>query len=147
MGLPDLDEVEPRVAQSVRKILEWDGPGSVEDVFCLSFEVESDVFGETRKTPLKPNGGEIPVTESNRAEFARLYAAWRLEGAIEAPFEALQRGFFMMCNGRALELLRRAALYPRAYPRLPDATRCYPAHTRHIHLAHAPPCAASRRLE
>lgn len=80
-------------------------------MFCLSFEVETDVFGVTRKTPLKPGGGDIAVTAANRAEYVRLYAQWKLEGAIDAPFEALQRGFLMMCNGRALELLRRGPHY------------------------------------
>lgn len=96
------------------------GPGSVEDVFCLTFEVETDCFGVTKKTPLKPGGGEVAVTRANREEYVRLYAQWKLEGAIDAPFEALQRGFLMMCNGRALELLRRAlcCAVPACAPRV-----------------------------
>lgn len=72
--------------------------------------METDVFGVTKKTPLRPGGGDAPVTAANREEYVRLYAQWKLEGAIDAPFEALQRGFLMMCNGRALELLRPVEL-------------------------------------
>ena len=35
-----------QVARSLQKLLDWAGPGSVEDVFCLTFEAISDIYGE-----------------------------------------------------------------------------------------------------
>ncbi len=44
----------------------------LQDVFCLTFSVEMDYFGELRTIPLRPNGETIPVTEENRHEYVEL---------------------------------------------------------------------------
>jgi E3 ubiquitin-protein ligase HERC4 len=38
----------------------------LEEVFCLNFEVTREVFGEIKVQPLKPGGGNIPVTQENK---------------------------------------------------------------------------------
>ena len=49
--------------------LQYDGPpGSMEDVFCLTFSLETESFGQRQVIKLIPNGGNIAVTEDNRLE-------------------------------------------------------------------------------
>ena len=48
---------------------QYDGPpGSLEDVFCLSFSLEVERFGQRHVVELIPNGENVPVTEENRLE-------------------------------------------------------------------------------
>ena len=44
-------------------------------------------FGTTRLVELKPNGGEISVTNENRDEFLALYTKYYLEDSIERQFQ------------------------------------------------------------
>ena len=48
--------------RSLRQLLQYEGPGSVEDIFCQSFTVEVPGFGDTRVVPLKDGGADVPVT-------------------------------------------------------------------------------------
>lgn len=48
--------------RSLRQLLQYEGPGSVEDVFCQTLTVEVPGFGDTRVVPLKEGGADVPVT-------------------------------------------------------------------------------------
>ena len=52
----------PSARRSLRQLLQYEGPGSVEDVFCQSFTVEVPGFGDMRVVPLKEGGADVPVT-------------------------------------------------------------------------------------
>mmetsp|Transcript_12648 Transcript_12648/g.43922 ORF Transcript_12648/g.43922 Transcript_12648/m.43922 type:complete len:191 (+) Transcript_12648:1-573(+) len=67
-------------------------------------------FGEQRSEPLLPGGEGRAVTEANRAEYVSLYVDWQLNQSVQHQFEALSRGFLMLCGGPALELFRPAEL-------------------------------------
>ena len=50
-------------------LLQYEGPpGSVEDVFCLTFSLEFERFGQRQVVELVHNGDDILVTEDNRLE-------------------------------------------------------------------------------
>ena len=51
--------------RGLHTLLEYEGE-DVEDVFCLSFIVSREVFGDIRTDELKPNGADIPVTQKNK---------------------------------------------------------------------------------
>jgi E3 ubiquitin-protein ligase HERC4 len=51
--------------RSLQDLLDYD-EADFEEVFCLNFEVTRDVFGEIKVQPLKPGGGNIPVTQGNK---------------------------------------------------------------------------------
>lgn len=57
-SLDDLASLSPRVAQSLRQLLEYDGPEPVEDVFGLTFSISEEAFGEVRVVPLREGGEE-----------------------------------------------------------------------------------------
>lgn len=65
----------------------------MESTFALTFEVETESFGEVVKHELKPGGTDIPVTAENRQEYVDLYCKWRLTEAISRPFQAFSEGF------------------------------------------------------
>ena len=66
------------LGRSLRQLLRYDGPDSVEDAFCLTFSVEMDFFGDVRTIALKPGGDETPVTEENRHEYVELMVDYLL---------------------------------------------------------------------
>lgn len=63
--LSDLKCLSPTMANSLQSLLDYSG-NDVEDVFCLYFSLDRDVFGENVTIPLKPNGSDIPVTNENK---------------------------------------------------------------------------------
>lgn len=108
--LRDLEEMQPTVGRSLRQLLQYDGPGSVEDVFCQTMSIDVDVFGEIKSTPLKPNGEDIVVTEENRREYVDLYVAHALVQSIQGPFEAFSKGLRTICGGPAIQLFNAQEL-------------------------------------
>lgn len=63
--LSDLKCLSPTMANSLQSLLDY-SENDVEDVFCLYFSVDRDVYGEKITVPLKPNGSDIPVTSENK---------------------------------------------------------------------------------
>ncbi|KNC83723.1 hypothetical protein SARC_04028 [Sphaeroforma arctica JP610] len=61
-------------------------------------------YGTTKPIDLKPNGGDIPVTNDNRKEFVALYVDWLLNKSVAKQFESFSRGFHRMCGGKTLDL-------------------------------------------
>jgi ubiquitin-protein ligase E3 A len=98
------------LCRSLRQMLQYEGPGSVEDVFCQTFTVEVPGFGDTRVVPLKEGGADVPVIEENRREFVELYVDFWLNGSIHSQFEAFAKGFLMLCGGPALQLFSATEL-------------------------------------
>lgn len=63
--LGDLKCLSPTMANSLQSLLDYEGT-DVQDVFCLYFSIDRDIFGEKVSIPLKPNGNDIPVTSESR---------------------------------------------------------------------------------
>lgn len=63
--LSDLKGLSPNMANSLQSLLDYNGD-DLEEVFCLTFEITREVFGEVRSIPLKLNGAEIAVTQENK---------------------------------------------------------------------------------
>lgn len=67
VGLTDLEELSPVLANSMKNILAYEDD-DFEKVFDLTFEVSREVFGEHQTVPLKSGGSDIPVTQENKYE-------------------------------------------------------------------------------
>lgn len=102
--LEDLAEYRPRLAKSLRQLLDYNG--DVETTFCLDFVVETDRYGTPVTVPLCPGGERIPVTNSNRRDYVDLYVRYVLDVAVTRQFEPFKRGFYTVCGGNALSLFR-----------------------------------------
>lgn len=101
----DLKELRPMLAKGIQQLLDYDGD-DVEDVFCLTFQTEHDMFGERVVYDLKPGGEDIPVTNANRKEYVDLYVKYLLEDSIAPQFKAFALGFETVCGGPVLQLFR-----------------------------------------
>ena len=87
----------PELGHGLQQLLDY--PGDVEADLATSFSVEEDIFGELQTHELKPNGSDIPVTNSNRQEYVELYTQWVLQDSIQSQFAAFSQGFHQaMCS-------------------------------------------------
>lgn len=72
-----------------------------EDVsdFDLNFQVSVDRYGRTEFIDLIPNGGQIPVTNTNKRKYVDLYAEYLLETAVKSQFTPFSEGFLKVAGG------------------------------------------------
>jgi ubiquitin-protein ligase E3 A len=103
VSLAHLEEFEPEVARSLRAVLTWSGPGSVEDTFGLTFTALSGV-------ELVEGGSQIAVTEANRERYVSLAVDHALNRVSARAFDALRASFMALCGGLALRLVSPAEL-------------------------------------
>lgn len=73
--------------------LEWMLDNDITDVLDLTFTVEDDNFGEVETIQLKPDGGNIAVTNDNKLEYVELITQWRIETRVKEQFRAFITGF------------------------------------------------------
>jgi len=106
LGLSDLEDFDAAVGKSMRSLLAWQGPGSVADVFSLTFTI--DIGGST--VPLAAGGAEMLVTEENRERFVAAYVEHALSGCCARGFGALRASFLGLCGGHALRLVSPSEL-------------------------------------
>ena len=92
------------MCRSLRKLLEYSGPGSVEDTFCQVFAIEEEVAGTTYTVELVAGGADIPVTEENRRDFVDKYVDYILNKSVERQYSAFLEGLMMLCKGPAITL-------------------------------------------
>ncbi|KAI4195275.1 MAG: hypothetical protein LQ350_007294 [Teloschistes chrysophthalmus] len=92
------------LASGLQQLLEYDG--NVEETFCHDFVIESERYGQSVQVPLCPNGEQKALTNSNRADFVKLYVKYLLDTSVWRQFEPFKRGFFSVCGGNALSLFR-----------------------------------------
>eukprot|EP00891_Asterochloris_glomerata_P000940 jgi/Astpho2/940/e_gw1.00016.169.1_t len=111
VGLRDLEDMDPVLGKSLKQLLQYEGPGTVEEVFCQNFTVSKPSIGdEPQPWPLKEGGEDIMVTEENRRDFVDLYIQYYLNDSIHKPFEAFARGFMTLCGGPAIHLFSATEL-------------------------------------
>lgn len=72
----DLKEWQPEIAQSLEYILGYNEELPLEEALGMTFTIEVENFGERIDYELKPNGGEIFVTEQNREEYVKLFVQY-----------------------------------------------------------------------
>ena len=68
--------------RSLRALLEYNGPGTVEDVFCQVMAIEEESAGTVHTVELIQGGANVPVTEENRRDFVDKCAAAVLQGCV-----------------------------------------------------------------
>eukprot|EP00803_Ostreobium_quekettii_P007034 evm.model.scf_2582.1 EVM.evm.TU.scf_2582.1 scf_2582:2859-15247(+) len=110
VGLREMEEMQPTVGKSLKQLLQYEGPGSIADVFYQSFSIDVNMFGEVKTIPLKPNGEDEMVTEENRREYTDLYVDYVLNKAVHNHFEAFSKGFRTICGGPAIHLFNAQEL-------------------------------------
>ncbi|XP_030753015.1 probable E3 ubiquitin-protein ligase HERC4 isoform X2 [Sitophilus oryzae] len=103
VGLNDMKELSPSVANSLKSLLEY-SEDDLQDIFCLSFDINRDIWGEVVTVELKPNGSNIPVTQENKQEYVNLYVDYVFNKSVQNQYDAFHKGFMKVCDGRVLQL-------------------------------------------
>lgn len=103
VGLVDLRGLSPTIANSLQSILDYT-ESDFQEVFCLSFDITREIWGEAKVFELKPNGSSIPVTLENKEEYVELYIDYILNKSVMNQFGAFNSGFMKVCGGRVLQL-------------------------------------------
>ncbi|XP_017842940.1 probable E3 ubiquitin-protein ligase HERC4 isoform X1 [Drosophila busckii] len=105
VDLSDLREMSPAEANSMQALLDYKGD-DFKETFDLNFEISRDIYGESETQPLKPNGGNIPVTLENKQEFVDLYVDFIFNKSVELHYRAFHEGFMKVCSGRVLQIFQ-----------------------------------------
>ncbi|KAL5481303.1 hypothetical protein EMCRGX_G021436 [Ephydatia muelleri] len=88
VALEDMQCVDVEMYNSLKYILENDP-----EPLCVNFSVNKEVLGEVQEVELKPNGKDIPVTETNKNEYVELMIKWRFTSQIKEQMDAFMKGF------------------------------------------------------
>ncbi|KAK9818463.1 hypothetical protein WJX74_005654 [Apatococcus lobatus] len=104
VALRDLEDMEPTLGRSLRQLLQYEGEGTVEGIFCQNFTAGLPGIGETISVALKEDGDDIMVTEENRREYVDLFVDFYLNRSVNKQFEAFARGFQELLGGPAINL-------------------------------------------
>jgi hypothetical protein len=112
MDFADLEEVEPSLASGLRSMLEFeDAPeATVEDVFCVNFVYEYEVFDERRTEELCPGGKDRVVTAANRSEYVKLLTHLILDTSLATQFERFNQGFRALADRDLMQTLHAEEL-------------------------------------
>eukprot|EP00126_Sphaerothecum_destruens_P006036 Sdes_comp19182_c0_seq1m9991 len=102
--LEDMKDSHPMLARSLEQLLEFEG--NVEETFHQTFQIDYDNFGEMLSHVLKPNGGEIFVTQETKKEYVDLYVEYIYDKSIRVQFDSFNKGFKTVTEGNALTLFR-----------------------------------------
>ncbi|KAL4239292.1 putative E3 ubiquitin-protein ligase herc4 [Mactra antiquata] len=102
-NVDDLTELMPTVGRSFGSLLKYE-EDDIEDVFCLTFEITQESFGEVKSVELTQGGSNKSVTKENRKEFVELYVDYIFNKSVESHFNSFYTGFHKVCGGRVLEL-------------------------------------------
>ncbi|XP_061543312.1 itchy E3 ubiquitin protein ligase a isoform X2 [Phycodurus eques] len=90
LALKDLESVDPEFYNS----LIWIKDNNIEECGLeMFFSVDKEILGEVTTHELKPDGGNVQVTEENKEEYIRLVAEWRLSRGVEEQTQAFFEGF------------------------------------------------------
>jgi ubiquitin-protein ligase E3 A len=92
----DFKQTFPELGKGLQQLLDFEG--DVEDVYCRTFQAETEAYGKIFTHDLKENGGDIPVTNQNRREFVDLYVNWKLNQSIQTQFDSFFNGFKMVLS-------------------------------------------------
>eukprot|EP00158_Paraphelidium_tribonemae_P006151 Partr_v1_DN27704_c1_g1_i1_m67605 putative HECTc len=100
VNLDDLSQLHPQTYRGLQQLINWDSSrGSVEDIFCRTFEVSYENDPEKAVYELLENGSNIEVTESNRELYSKLYARHMLQAIVAKVFQPLRDGFWRVVGG------------------------------------------------
>ncbi|ELP90873.1 E3 ubiquitin protein ligase HUWE1, putative [Entamoeba invadens IP1] len=99
----DLEEIQPEVLNSFNFLKDY-AKNDIEETMCLTFQHLEEINGQVKTIDLKPNGGEIMVTQENKLEYIQLMTDYILNTSIEKQFSAFISGFKLVFNSRLLTI-------------------------------------------
>jgi len=101
VGLKDLETVDEAYYNSLKWILD----NEIDQLYMgMTYTASYEVFGETKEVELKEGGGEIDVTDANKADYVELVTQWRLTRGIQEQTKAFKAGFNEILELQALQV-------------------------------------------
>jgi hypothetical protein len=97
----DLAGLDAELYRSLQMIKRYEG--DVEDL-GLTFIMEEDFFGQTRKHELLPGWGDVPVTSDNRLTYVHLVSDHHLNRKLGRSADAFARGLFALIPSGSFRL-------------------------------------------
>jgi hypothetical protein len=98
VGLSDLSEIDEELVESFARLRKLKSDGVEVSASELTFAVTVESYDTSLEIPLKPDGGNISVTNENLEEYIALYVDYMLNKSVEKQFEAFSKGFMKLCN-------------------------------------------------
>lgn len=95
----DLKIVDEEYYNSLKWMLENDITDVIDEVFAMQVPEQPDT-----QFNLIPNGANIQVTESNKAEYVQLRALWKLLNSAKPQLRALKKGFYEIMDAAMVKL-------------------------------------------
>lgn len=95
LKLNDLCELDPTLGNSLTNLLAYDGE-EMEETFELTFEILRAAFGDVKSVPLKEDGEQISVNQTNKKEYVDLYMDYVLNKSIKRHFDGFYNGFMSL---------------------------------------------------
>lgn len=96
-NLEDMKECDPELYQTF-SYLKNTKEQNLKDILSTNFTVVVDKFGEKVVIPLKPNGENIYIDNTNKDEYVDLYLDWYFNKSIEEYFVCFKKGFYRVCD-------------------------------------------------
>ncbi|XP_070828128.1 probable E3 ubiquitin-protein ligase HERC4 [Chaetodon trifascialis] len=100
-SLEDMIEFSPRVAKSLKSILEDYDDDDLENM-CIDFLITWNGVN----VDLDPENPGKPVTSQNKKEFVDAYVNHAFNTSVEGVFREFKRGFFQVCERDLVKLFR-----------------------------------------
>ena len=102
--LEDMKECDPELYHTLN-YLKTNNDSNLKEELDSNFTVIDDKFGEKLVIPLKPNGENIMIDNSNKDEYIDLYLDWYFNKSICETFKSFEKGFYRVFNRNLSKIL------------------------------------------
>ena len=103
--LIDMKECDPELYNNLY-YLKTTKDQNLKELLYTNFTVTNDKFGEKVVIPLKENGENIFIDNTNKDEYVDLFLDWYFNKSIEEFFKYFKTGFFRVCDKQIAPILR-----------------------------------------
>ena len=102
--LQDMKECDPELFNTFT-YLKNTKDDNLKEKLSTTFTITNDKFGEKIVIPLKENGENIYIDNTNKDEYVDLYLDWYFNKSIEDYFKYFKNGFFRVCDKQLSPIL------------------------------------------
>ena len=103
--LIDMKECDPELYNNLN-YLKTTKEQNLKELLYINFTATNDKFGEKVVIPLKENGENIFIDNTNKDEYVELFLDWYFNKSIEDFFSYFKKGFFRVCDKQLAPILR-----------------------------------------
>ena len=102
--LEDMKECDPELYHTLN-FLKTTNDSNLKEEIDTNFTVVDDKFGEKIIQPLKPNGENIMIDNTNKDEYVELYLNWYFNESIKDYYNSFEKGFYKVFDKNLIKIL------------------------------------------